>query len=70
MVLNKLDVDRGCNENLYGDTGTHVQTVHRNVRAHRHAHTFPANERISLFPDMLAYVNTFIQQERAFKQII
>lgn len=60
MVLNKLDVDRGCNENLYGDRGTHMPT-YTHIETRSCMHTGSANERISLIPDTLTCINTFIQ---------
>lgn len=35
MISNKLDVDRGCNENLYGDKGTHTN-MHADTQLHTH----------------------------------
>ena len=39
MISNKLDADRGCNGNLYGDRGTHVN-------GHIHAHSYTATYTI------------------------
>lgn len=40
MISNKLDADRGCNENLDGDRGAHMHTNTRDTQPHTHIYRY------------------------------